>query len=136
MVNRDDTVRSAKALLFTCLGVAIMLASVAWAVSVWGFAVNASSAHGVVTSLNAGGSHPQVRFTTAAGEVVEYAQNGLIFGYQVGDDVVVIYDPQRPTKAIVNTFGARWGFAVLGFMMGAAFVGMGQLARRWPDMVA
>jgi hypothetical protein len=127
--------RRIKALMFTGIGVAIMLASVAWAVSVWGFAADASSAQGIVTRLNAGASHPQVRFTTAAGEVIEYPQNGWISGYQVGDQITVLYDPQRPTKAVVNTFGALWGFTLLGFTMGAAFVGMAQLARHRPDIV-
>lgn len=135
IAKRDGGLRRTKYWLFTIVGLSVIAGSAAWAVQVWSFTAAASSAPGVVTRLNAGGSHPQVRFVTAAGEVVEYAQGGLIFGYRVGDEVRVHYDPRRPSEAVIDSFGARWGFVLLGVVMGAAFVGVAQLARRRPDLV-
>jgi hypothetical protein len=72
----------------------------------------ALSADGVVTSLNAGGSHPEIEFTTATGETVSYPQGGMIFGYQPGDRVRVLYLPSAPREtATLDAFGARYSWA-------------------------
>ncbi|MDQ2686433.1 MAG: DUF3592 domain-containing protein, partial [Armatimonadota bacterium] len=88
-----------KTTLFTVIGACIILAAL---VSAWGtqrFVAGASSASGIVTRLNADGSHPEVRFTTADGRTIEFALNGLIFGYRVRDRVKILYNPRRPTEA-------------------------------------
>ena len=128
--------RTFKVVLFTGVGVALMAGTLGAAAATRNFVARARSATGQVVRLNAGGSHPQVRFTTAAGEVVDYPQGGMIGGYRVGDAVEVLYDPLAPTSApVLNTTGALWGFHVMTFLMGAGFVLMAQLARWRPDLV-
>ncbi len=134
--NNDDGLMKIKRIIFICVGAFIMSAAAVWMVTIVQFANTAVSARGIVTELNAGGSHPQVRFTAQTGEVVEYPQNGLIFGYEVGDEVRVLYQPEHPREATIDTFGARYGFTVMMFLMGAAFVGMTLLQKHRPDLVS
>jgi hypothetical protein len=86
----------------------------------------AQVAEGQVESLNAGGSHPQVAFTTAAGQRISYPQGGLIFGYETGQPVRVLYLSEQPQlSAVVDDLGALWGMTALLGLLGAAFVGAG-----------
>ena len=124
------------AVLFTVVGVAAMLGCIIAALYTWQFTAKAAAAPGAVTRLNADGSHVQVQFTTVAGEIIEYPQNGMIGGYQVGDKVEVLSDSRDPKAThVVNTFGAVWGFTLFGFLAGAVFVGLAQLAPRRPDLI-
>ncbi|MEG0185590.1 MAG: DUF3592 domain-containing protein [Stenotrophomonas sp.] len=85
----------------------------------------AQIADGHVESLNAGGSHPQVAFTTAAGERVSYAQGGMIFGYEPGQAVRVLYQPARPARQpSLDSFGALWGMTLMVALIGLTFVGI------------
>ena len=123
-----------KIIVFTLVGVALMVSALCWAVSTRRFVARAATAPGLVIKLNAGGAHPQVRFTTAAGEVIEYPQDGMIWGYRVGDRVEVLYAPENPAgSAVLNRPGALWGFVAMDFLMGAAFVLVTQLAWWRPD---
>lgn len=123
-MNNSTGATKLKLLLFTFIGIMILLGSVIWVVMNYQFASRAASAKGTVIKLSAGGSHPEIRFTTADGKVVEYSQSGLIFGYREGDEVEVLYDPDTPQKASLSTFGAMWGFPLLGFVLGACFTGV------------
>lgn len=134
--NQNDILQQSKRILFVSVGIFMMCAALAWATILFQFVNTAASAQGVVTKLNAGGSHPQVRFTSPKGEVINYPQNGLIFGYQVGDEVRVLYQPQHPQEAIVDSFGAIWGFPILVGVMGVAFVGMALLQKHRLDDVS
>lgn len=83
----------------------------------------AQVAAGRVEHLNAGGSHPQVGFTTADGQQVSYPQNGLIFGYEKGEAVRVLYLPERAqATAVVDSTGALWGMTLLGALLGVFFI--------------
>ena len=134
---RDNpALRRFKCIVFTLVGVGLMISAVYWAVSTRHFVGRAASAPGAVVKLNAGGAHPQVRFTTAAGEVIEYPQGGMIWGYRVGDRVEVLYEPENPNRdPVIHTPGALWGFVAMDFLMGAVFVLMAQLAWWRPDWV-
>lgn len=87
------------------------------------FLSHAQKASGVVTALNAGGSHPQIEFTTGAGEVVSYPQGGMISGYETGQVVEVFYNAEKPfVTPVINDFGAIWGMAALIGLIGLAFL--------------
>ena len=128
-----NPLQAIKAVVFTIAGLCVMTGAVFEGVSTRRFLKQAASAPGEVTQLRAGGSHPEVRFTTAKGEVVEYPQNGMISGYRVGDKVEVLYDPQNPAlDPVIKSWGALWGFCVMTFGMGAVFVGVAQIIWRYP----
>jgi len=102
------------------LGVVLLVTAGILAARTRAFVRMASAAPGVVEGLNAGGSHPQIGFTTAAGARVSYAQGGLIFGYRPGQPVRVLFDPADPERtARVDAFGVLW-FDVLGL----SFIGL------------
>jgi hypothetical protein len=108
-VNIILAVTKLKAWVLMVIGAGLVFAGAATAVSRRSFARAATSATGVVTRLNAGGSHPEIEFTTASGTKVTYPQGGLIFGYRPGQEVRVLYNPQDPAKtACVATFGVLW----------------------------
>jgi hypothetical protein len=113
--------------LFALVGVLVIVGVLVWGLQTYQFIKSSLSAQGTVAALNSGGSHPQIKFTTGEGKEVEYAQNGLIYGYRIGDQVTVLYDPQNPREASVNTLGALWGFNLLGFILGVCFTGIGLL---------
>jgi hypothetical protein len=73
---------------------------------------DAAVADGIVTKLNAGGSHPEIEFTTPDGQTVSYPQGGMIGGYEPGQHVRVLYlrdDPKLdPTLDVI---GARYSSA-------------------------
>lgn len=111
-----------KCMFFAVIGVFVVLAALGWGLTVYHFAANAVRAEGEVIKLNSGGSHPQIRFTANDGQTVEYPQGGLIFGYSSGDRIRVLYDPQSPRNASIDSFGALWGFPVLLLILGLIFV--------------
>ena len=77
------------------------------------FAATALRAQGTIMNLNAGGSHPQIHFTTPSSLEVSYPQGGLVFGFRPGETVEVLFDGNDPEKtATVNRLGAVW-FATL-----------------------
>ena len=128
--------RRVKSIVFTVVGVGLMIGAACWGVSTRRFVARAASAPGLVVRLDHGGAHPQIRFTTAAGEAIEYGQNGMIWGYRVGDRVEVLYAPEHPGRdPVIHTTGALWGFVAMVFFMGAGFVLMAQLAWWRPDRV-
>jgi len=88
------------------------------------FVEAAERAQAVVPRLNAGGSHPQIEFTTASGQKVSYALGGLIFGYRPGDRVEVLYLPAEPRKACIDAFGAKWFWPLMLAGLGVFFTGL------------
>ena len=116
---------------FTLIGLGLLVAAVLVGRSTLHFIRTALRAPGVVTRLNAGGSHPEVQFTARSGQVVSYPQGGEISGYQAGDRVTVLYDPRQPAStACTDVPGALWDAAGgLGFL-GVVFFGVGVLGAR------
>lgn len=106
-----------------------MTGTLLWGGSIFHFVNSAEIAEGTVSQLSGGGSHPEITFNTRDGTSVKSPQGGLIFGYKVGDRVLIYYDPQRPERATLKSFGALWGFPSLASVLGAFFIGTGMLGR-------
>ena len=110
-------------MILSAAGIILLLAAGLTALATGRFVRTASLAAGVVERLNAGGSHPQIRFSTAAGQTVSYPQGGLIFGYHPGDRVRVRYLPTDPGKAAcLDVFGALWFAPMLLAVLGILFI--------------
>ncbi|KIH82735.1 hypothetical protein UCMB321_3512 [Pseudomonas batumici] len=76
--------------------------------------------------MNAGGSHPEIAFTTRSGEKISYPQGGIIFGYQQNQPVRVYYLPEQPAgSAVVDDPGALWGPSGLLGCLGLMFTFVG-----------
>ena len=92
-----------------------MLATTAWLVlEQEHFLKVAQRAPGEVVALNAGGSHPQIRFSVPGGQSISYPQGGLIFGYREGMAVQVLFDSDAPRRSpTIDDFGAIWGAPIL-----------------------
>ncbi|KVE07680.1 DUF3592 domain-containing protein [Burkholderia anthina] len=126
----------AKGVVFTIVGTCVLIGVTLHAQSTREFLRASVVVPGRVVKLNAGQHHPEIAFTTLAGEQVEYAQGGEV-SVQDGATVEVRYAPDAPRMtARLNTFGAIWGGVLTIGAMGAVFfaVGVGQLwsgVRAW-----
>ena len=117
-------------ILLIVTGVAFLAVSIAVAISVRSFARDSEKADGVVARLNAGGSHPQIEFTTASGLKVSYPQGGLIFGYQPGQKVGVLYSPDNPQQsARLDAVGALWGTPIILSLVAMFLIASGLLMK-------
>ncbi|ALX16116.1 hypothetical protein P350_18290 [Burkholderia cepacia JBK9] len=115
----------AKGVLFTLVGAGLLIGIALYAQSTREFLRTSVVVPGRVIKLNAGKHHPEIAFTTLAGEHVEYAQGGLV-SEQDGATVEVRYAPDEPRMtAQLNTFGAIWGDVLIFGAMGAVFFGAG-----------
>lgn len=86
------------------------------------FERRAMRASGVVIDnvANMGGQnqvsyYPKIRFRTSEGlDVTFMSSSGKNDAeFQVGEGVTVLYDPQRPVRAMIDSFWSRWGLSVL-----------------------
>ncbi|MBJ2346099.1 MULTISPECIES: DUF3592 domain-containing protein [Pseudomonas] len=115
-------------LLFALIGIGLLGAAFNLALDRREFLARAEMADGIVSHLNAGGSHPEIAFTTASGEKISYPQGGFIFGYQKDQPVRVHYSPEQPAgSAIVDDRGALWGTSALLGGIGLVFTLVGLL---------
>ena len=115
-----------RALVFTPLGLFLLCITLWLVQDRLGFLAQAQRAEGHVSALNAGGSHPQIDFTDATGEAFSYPENGLIFGYEVGDPVTVSYLPESPNiTAIIEDRGALWGANLMAGILAITFTASG-----------
>jgi len=120
-------------LLFALIGFGLLAIAANLTLERRDFLARAQTADGVVSHLNAGGSHPEIAFTTGTGETISYPQGGLIFGYQQGQSVRVHYLPEQPAgSAVIDDAGALWGPAGLlgGLGLLFAFAGLAKVIRQ------
>jgi hypothetical protein len=112
-----------KAIVFLMVGAGLIVTAMVTGIAIRGFIGRAASAPGSVSHLNAGGSHPEIEFTTGSGEKISYPQGGLIFGYRPGDKVRVLYGREDPRgTARVDAFGALWFTPLILFGLGFALI--------------
>ncbi len=91
-------------LLFALIGIGLLVIAVNLTLDRREFLASAQTADGIVSDLNAGGSHPEIAFTSSTGEKISYPQGGFIFGYQKDQPVRVYYQPSgRPTAQSSTT---------------------------------
>ncbi len=96
-------------LLFALIGIGLLGIAVNLTLERREFLVHAQTADGIVSHLNAGGSHPEIAFTTSSGEKISYPQSGFIFGYRQDQPVRVYYLPEQPaSSAVVDSPAALW----------------------------
>ncbi len=115
-------------LLFALIGIGLLGIAVNISLDRRDFLARAQTADGIVSHLNAGGSHPEIAFTTASGEKISHPQGGFIFGYQKDQPVRVLYLPEQPDgSAIVDTPAALWGTSGVLGVMGLVFTLVGLL---------
>lgn len=129
MVFGTNAAGRAGMVVFVLVGIALLAFAARDAFQTRAFIANAASAEGVVTGLNAGGSHPEIRFMTSHGQTVSFPQGGFIFGFRAGDRVRVLYDPKDPagSATLVNP-GALWFSTLLPGCLGLLFLMLSGIA--------
>jgi hypothetical protein len=66
-----------------------------------------------------------IRFQTESGEYIEFRSNaGNKPLYQKGEQVIVLYDPDAPETAQINSFGVIWATPVFAAVIGLGLLGV------------
>lgn len=107
--------------VFLLAGLSLLIGGLIAGYKTLQFIKSSISVSGEVIALRSGKFHPTIKFTTAEGEAVEYFQNGIIKGYDVGEKVTVLYDPQKVKEASVDSFIALWGVTIALLIGGLIF---------------
>ena len=116
-------------LVFIGIGVLLLAFCIHTAMATRSFIQTATRADGIVTKLNAGGSHPEIQFTTPENQKISYPQGGLIFGFHPGDRVTVIFDAANPSgTATIDKVGALWFTTLMSGLIGATCLVAGAVA--------
>lgn len=71
-------------LLFALVGIGLLGITINLTPDHRDFLARARTADGIVSHLNAGGSYPEIVFTTGSGEKISYPQGGFFFGLSAG----------------------------------------------------
>ena len=93
----------------------------------------AKKANGKVIDVKFGqflhkGFYPVIKFSDSYGKIYQFDGYGRAYWpwekrAQVGQTVEVLYDPQNPSRARVNTFYELWGCNIEDFLVFSFFVG-------------
>ncbi len=122
--------------IFFVLGLGMLIGSYFTIQHTRRFLATAVEAHGVVVDLvfrETGGRHaswsyfPHVRFRTADGREIDFESGSGSNppSYWVNETVTVLYDPQQPQRAYLNSFGSLWAGTIVLAILGVAFTGPG-----------
>ncbi|SDK06652.1 Protein of unknown function [Pseudomonas delhiensis] len=109
MEHESPSPSPVRIIIIGLIGIAFLIAAASTAMKTIDFLESAEVTPGVVSRLTAGGSHPEIRFTTLSGQQYEFPQGGFIFGYEKGMAVDVYYLPEDPGRtAVIKDPGAIW----------------------------
>ena len=121
------------------LGAVMLVAAVLWALYQWSFRSNARRAEGLVVDVavetDARHSrlyHPVVEFTDHRGELVRFKEGVAVTGsalFDKGERVTVLYMPENPSQAQIDTFSSNWLGPILTVLFGLAFMGVAFVIR-------
>jgi hypothetical protein len=126
----------------SCLGLIVALGMTAYT---WHFTRVAQHAAGTVIEMReqkdkeGGISHaPTFRFQDSAGgqHIVSSGMYQEPPAFHVGDTVGVLYLPNDPQTASIDTFGQVWGLPVLFGIVAAISLAAGLIWISWPRIVA
>ena len=65
--------------------------------------------------------HPEIRFRTRTGETITFhsrTESFLSPSYRAGQELPIRYDPDVPTKAIIDDFSHKWVGVCLSVLLG------------------
>jgi hypothetical protein len=106
------------------------------------FVRTAARADGHVVQLEKDESNPTTfhtvfafRDTLGAGHTVRSALASAPPEYQVGDSVVVLYDPRSPADAKIRNFFSLWGIVFIATLLGVLALPIGIMILKWPRIV-
>jgi hypothetical protein len=124
--------------LLVAVGLLVVLLAATQASRSMKFATAGVSAEGtVVQQIFKSGRRPRVRpivrFTTQAGISIDFTSSASSRypSYQEGQKVDVVYLPDAPARAEIDSFGVLWGGPLLMSLAGLAFAATGVLNLRW-----
>ncbi|MDN7429391.1 DUF3592 domain-containing protein [Burkholderia sp. AU45388] len=108
------------------IGVGLLVAAAISAQSTRAFLRTSIVVPGLVVKLNVGGYHPEIQFTTKAGQHISYPQGGIVTKVELGQRVEVRYQADDPDgSATMNVFAAIWDSTIVFASMGVVAIACG-----------
>lgn len=82
--------------------------------------------------------YPRIRFRTADGQEISFISNSGSSppSYRVNEPVTILYDPQQPYHAYIQSFSALWLLPTILCGLGAVFCSFGLVAVAWAALTA
>ena len=127
-------------LIFVAMGSTMLAVAAATFLHTRDFVKNSSAGEGVVIDLvwressgrsRGGAYYPRVRFRTDSGQEFVFVSStgSRPASFQVGERVHVLYSPDNPTRARIDSFGSLWVLPLVFGSLGLVFcsVGLGPL---------
>ena len=129
----QSTEKKIASLIFIVVGILLIVTNLVMASSNLEFIQKGVVTEGVVIHTKYGRFHPVIRFNTANSEMITYTQGGFNKGYRLHDTMSVLYDPNHPNNACINSFGSLWGGYIAVLMIGVLFVVTGVIKLLYPN---
>ncbi|SHF24710.1 DUF3592 domain-containing protein [Pedobacter caeni] len=120
-------------LVFIVLGILLLAGNLILSLNTQKFIRAAEVAKGIVIDTKYGKFHPEIKFTAANHEVVSFRQGGLNKGYNLDEEVEVLYGSGQIKDSRVNDFWALWGMHIIFLVIGLVFLVSGGIKFRYPD---
>jgi cytochrome c oxidase assembly protein Cox11 len=120
------TVWKGKATTGVCalIGVVFTAIGLYFVISTLLFTANATHAPGEVTAIERWGGEyrPRIKFVTLRGEEVEFTwhRKSKHLAYNVGERVTVLYNLDKPSEAVIDSFYELWLMPVVLIAIGLA----------------
>jgi hypothetical protein len=102
-------------------GIAILLLQTPFLPDTIQFQTHSVTTLGEVVKLNAGGFHPEVKFTTQTGEQISFAGSST-YRTDIGDRLEVRYLTNEPRLARLNQIGDIWAIEIFISAFAAIFI--------------
>lgn len=129
----QSTQKKIASLIFIIMGILLIVADLVMANSNLEFIRKGVVTEGVVILTKYGKFHPDIRLNTTNNEMITFPQNGFNKGYRLHDTMSVLYDPNHPINACINSFGPLWGGYLAVLVIGLVFVVSGTIKLLYPN---
>jgi hypothetical protein len=116
-------------LLFICVGLGLIFSACVAGTETYAFINKAEMMEGSIVDVIDHGFTVDVQFKPELATIVAFPQHGFFFNMTPGDQVQVLYDPERASTASINRFSAIWFMVGLKLIGGLALLGIGVKVR-------
>lgn len=118
--------------IFGGIGSIFAITGIIVAVNTRSFVVTSVKAPGTVTSFIRSSKvhYPVVKFTPSSGDPITFESNSGSNppAFKQGQQVEVLYNPQQPSSAMINSWGELWLLPIIFTAMGSLFLLIGGIA--------
>jgi hypothetical protein len=114
-------------IIFAALGLGMLIGTFFWYRNTRSFLAEATRTEGTVIDLVGSHYRPIVHFTDRHGQEIEFTSStgSNPPAYSIGQKVEVLYRPNEPQTAAIDSFFSLWGVSVILGGLGGVFFAIG-----------